>query len=199
MCLEAVRQAKDGLQRKQAEAAFEEFLHPRSQTQFGNEGGFGNDGDTAEAQSQQPCGDYDRLRTLAAQKRWKTGDTVRSLPFLEVFASPTRIQQTTHDDLPLDFSFRQVTRIDRCTTCHLGIDRPDYDKNILIGLRVSDERLQANLDTFRQLLAMLPAGKRGSFDLDELPQEVPTVAGSILTDSRCRRIRLASSARPLRG
>src|SRR6266481_7003592 len=72
--------------------------------------------------------DFDRFAKLAYQKQWKFGDTFRTLPVLDAFSSPVRIQQYTLGDLPIDYNFKFVTRYDRCTTCHLGFDRPTYSK-----------------------------------------------------------------------
>jgi mono/diheme cytochrome c family protein len=78
--------------------------------------------------------DFERFAKLAVQKRWKPGDTFRKLPVIDAFASPTRIEQFTLTDLPIDYNFKHVTRFDRCTTCHLGIDRPSFDKQALEAL-----------------------------------------------------------------
>jgi mono/diheme cytochrome c family protein len=101
----------------------------------------------AEDDLKQKTADFERFAKLATQKRWKAGDTFRKLPVIDAFASPTRIQQFTLADLPIDYNFKQVTRYDRCTTCHLGIDRPAFDKNALEGLtqdpsKEEDERLK---------------------------------------------------------
>src|SRR5262249_11608917 len=62
---------------------------------------------------------FDRFAKVTAQKRWTFGDTFRALPVLDAFASPTRINQYTLADLPIDYGgFKDVTRYDRCTTCH---------------------------------------------------------------------------------
>jgi len=78
--------------------------------------------------------DFDRFAKLAHQKQWKIGDTFRSLPVLDAFSSPVKIQQYTLSDLPIDYNFKYVTRYDRCTTCHLGFDRPPYSKGELRAL-----------------------------------------------------------------
>ena len=67
---------------------------------------------------------FDRFVKLAAQKQWRLGDRFRQLPVLDAFASPIKIQQYTLDELPIDYSFKFVTRYDRCTTCHLGMEKP---------------------------------------------------------------------------
>ena len=38
------------------------------------------------------------------------------------------------DTLPIDYNFKYVTRYDRCTTCHQGIDRPAYSKEAISDL-----------------------------------------------------------------
>ena len=56
------------------------------------------------------------------------GDAFRKLPVLDAFSSPTRSSSITLNDLPIDYNFKYVTRYDRCTTCHLGIDRRAFTK-----------------------------------------------------------------------
>lgn len=97
--------------------------------------------------------DFNRFVKLTAQLRWKTGDWFRSLPVIDAFASPTRIQQYTLVDLPIDYSFKYVTRYDRCTTCHRGIDRPAFDKGALEALtQEPSKEEQDRLDIARQML-----------------------------------------------
>ncbi len=42
-------------------------------------------------------------------------------------APPVKIQQITLPELKINYNFKDVPRFDRCTTCHLGIDRVGYD------------------------------------------------------------------------
>src|SRR5207244_2705654 len=62
--------------------------------------------------------EFDRFHKLAEQKRWKTGDWIRTLPIIEAFSPPTKIQQFTLEEYPINYNFKYVTRYDRCTTCH---------------------------------------------------------------------------------
>src|SRR5262249_30565320 len=57
-------------------------------------------------------------------------------------------------DLPIDYNFKYVTRYDRCTTCHLGADRPSYAKPNLraLGQEPSDQ-LMAWLDNESERIA----------------------------------------------
>ncbi len=45
-------------------------------------------------------------------------------PIIDALDRPLAIEQIYLPDLTLDFHVRRVPRIDRCTTCHLGIDEP---------------------------------------------------------------------------
>jgi cbb3-type cytochrome oxidase cytochrome c subunit len=96
--------------------------------------------------------EFDRFRKNAELKQWKWGDTVRAWPILDAFASPTRIQQFTLEELPIDYYFRRVPRFDRCTTCHLGIDRSAYTKLRLASLGEVAPEQRDKLDTARQVL-----------------------------------------------
>ncbi|MGL4552803.1 MAG: c-type cytochrome, partial [Gemmataceae bacterium] len=118
---------------------------------------------------------FDRYAKLAAQKSWGVGDTVRALPILDGFASPTKINQIYLPDLTIDYGgFRDVPRYDRCTTCHLGIDRATFDKAMLGKLGDDDEskRLTAKLQSAKdQLDKRVAAGEKLGYSTSELPGE----------------------------
>ena len=84
--------------------------------------------------------DFDRFAKLAEQKKWGVGDRFRSLPILDAFASPIRIQQYTLNDLPINYSFKFVTRYDRCTTCHMGIDKAGLHPAGARSARAAEDR-----------------------------------------------------------
>lgn len=117
---------------------------------------------------------FDRVAKNAAQKRWKAGDLIRSLPVIDGFASPYRIHQYTLNDLPIDYNFKQVTRYDRCVTCHQGIERGTYTKEALRDLAKIPAGLNDKLKTARayylkprqQLLA--GTGEKLGYDPSEL-------------------------------
>ncbi len=71
--------------------------------------------------------EVNRLQQALESRQWGWDEMVRSWPILDAFASPVRIEQTAHDDLPLDFNFAPVPRFDRCVTCHKGIDSVQAD------------------------------------------------------------------------
>jgi cbb3-type cytochrome oxidase cytochrome c subunit len=131
--------------------------------------------DEAEKELKALTDEFDRFAKLAVQKQWKVGDRIRGLPVLDAFASPTKIDQITLTDLPIDYSFKYVTRFDRCTTCHLGIDKPTYDRETLRGLRDKvperdEQRLANAIDLFRQRQETL-GSKAVTFDFKDLRLE----------------------------
>jgi cytochrome c2 len=136
----------------------------------------------AEANLKKIAGDFDRFAKAAAQKKWKLGDTIRSLPVLDAFASPIRIQQFTLAEYPIDYSFKYVTRYDRCTTCHLGIDQPTFQKDVLRRLAEAPEGLQDKLDDAHKMIAEQHSdGFNVGFDPSDLPRRVRTTE---LTDAQ---------------
>ena len=54
----------------------------------------------------------------------------RGLPILDYMAPPTKIQQISLPELTINYNFKDVPRYDRCTTCHLGIDRPAFATDV---------------------------------------------------------------------
>lgn len=129
-------------------------------------------------------GEFDRFAKAAALKRWKIGDAVRNLPVIDGFAAPIKIQQYTLSEYPIDYSFKYVTRYDRCTTCHLGMETPAFDKGALAKLTPDNmpEGLQAKLDeTIKLFKERKAAGEELGFDIGDLPSKVPTLK---LTESQ---------------
>ena len=122
-------------------------------------------------------GVFDRFAKATAQKKWKFSDTIRALPILDGFASPEKIQQITLPDLTIDYGgFRDVPRYDRCTTCHLGIDRGIFDKASLAALGNAPEGLQNKLDQARKILEeRQKSGESLGYDPSELPKSPATL------------------------
>ncbi len=63
-----------------------------------------------------------RLREL----RPSLVNIIRDLPLLDFMVPYFQIRQIYLNDLYYDLNFRLVERADRCTTCHLAIDRADF-------------------------------------------------------------------------
>ncbi len=59
-----------------------------------------------------------------ASFRW---EGFREAPFLPPLAPVLKIQQTVLPDLTQDYNFARVPRVDRCVSCHMGIDKVRVD------------------------------------------------------------------------
>jgi mono/diheme cytochrome c family protein len=130
----------------------------------------------AEDDLKRATGAFDRFAKATAQKGWKVGDTIRALPILDSFQSPTKPNQIVLNDLTIDYSFKQVPRFDRCTSCHLGIDRAMFEKASVAALTQPPGELQTSLRRAKRLL--LERQRKGEdlgFDPNDLPSEMPTV------------------------
>lgn len=124
--------------------------------------------------------DFDRIVKNAEQKRWKWyNEGVRNLPILDAFKAPTPIEQFTLDDLPIDYSFKRVTRYDRCMTCHKGIDSPSYSRQTLASLdNVTEEqadKLQKARDMIKSRRQLL-AGTKDELPYTENSLQLTTIA-----------------------
>jgi cbb3-type cytochrome oxidase cytochrome c subunit len=128
----------------------------------------------ADASEKAVTKEFDRFAKLAAQKAWNVGDTFRALPILDGFESPTKIRQIWLPELTIDYSFKEVPRYDRCTSCHLGIDRPAMQAEALAKLSDAKEnrRLGGKLAAARTMLEKRQAaGEDLGFDPADLPGE----------------------------
>ena len=80
-----------------------------------------------ELQAQKALADHHKTlatlqRALSSQQPG-LGKRLLRLPLIDAFGRPLAIQQIWLPDLTINYSFRQVARFDRCTTCHQAIDK----------------------------------------------------------------------------
>jgi mono/diheme cytochrome c family protein len=124
----------------------------------------------AEDELKKTAGAFERFGKLAAQKRWGPGDTFRALPILDAFESPTKVKQIWLPELTIDYSFKEVPRFDRCTSCHLGIDRAAFSRDALTKLGDDEEsrRLTGKVAQAQEILE-----KRNPKDLGFDPSDLP--------------------------
>ena len=109
---------------------------------------------------------FDRFAKLTVQKKWGFGDAFRALPILDAFESPTKIKQIVLADLPIEYgSFKYVTRYDRCTSCHLAVDRAGFDRTTLTKLTRTEQEAHD---------AMKEAATSASNDIAALAAAAPT-------------------------
>src|SRR5207244_4404392 len=87
------------------------------------------------------------------------------------------IQQITLKDLPEDRGgFTYATRFDRCTTCHLGIERGNFDKESIRALNSVPEGLQAKLKQAKAFIKeRVDAGESLDYDPSDLPRTARTL------------------------
>ncbi len=118
---------------------------------------------------------FDRFAKATIKTGWKFGDTFRALPILDAFESPTKIKQVWLPDLTIEYgSFKEVPRFDRCVSCHLGIDRANYDPKTLRDLWAPEAHaeLVAKLkDAEKILRERQKEGENLGFDVNDLPSE----------------------------
>ena len=55
------------------------------------------------------------------------GDIVRDLPIIDFLDPYYKVNQLVVNDVKYDVNFASVPSVDRCTSCHLGIDNPDFE------------------------------------------------------------------------
>ena len=120
----------------------------------------------AEDAEKKVAANFDRYAKLTVQKKWGLGDAFRALPILDAFESPTKIKQIVLSDLPIEYgSFKYVTRYDRCTSCHLAIERGGFDRTTLTKLTRTQEEARE---------AMKQAAMSASNDIAALAAAAPT-------------------------
>ena len=72
---------------------------------------------------------YNRLRTqVSALAPSAVKDYFRNAPLLDFMAPTIKVNQIILPNVLDDVNFTKVPKMDRCTTCHLAIDRVGYEK-----------------------------------------------------------------------
>ena len=91
---------------------------------------------------------------------------VLDLPLVDALSRPVSIRQTWLPDLTLDYHFCRVARFDRCTTCHLGMERSEPACQGLQTLQLELPQPAAATDEPRTLQDRLglELASRGIFD-----------------------------------
>ncbi len=68
-----------------------------------------------------------RLEKRAERSQPSLAKDVLNAPMLDFVAPTLRVQQIVLDNLQDDYHFAKVQKVDRCTTCHLGIDQKGFE------------------------------------------------------------------------
>ncbi|MBI4431122.1 MAG: c-type cytochrome [Candidatus Omnitrophica bacterium] len=75
--------------------------------------------------------DLDQIRKNLDSLKPSFSKAILNAPMLDFIRPSLKIQQIVVDDLHDDYHFARVPKVDRCTTCHLAIDKPKgYDKEV---------------------------------------------------------------------
>ncbi len=82
----------------------------------------------AEALQKQLYADRDRLQARLASIQPGFVSFARNLPVLDMLNPSLKVQQIMPANLFDDVIFSPTPKVDRCTTCHLGIDKKGYEK-----------------------------------------------------------------------
>lgn len=56
----------------------------------------------------------------------RIGDIIRDFPIIDFMDPYYKVKQIVVPDVKYDVNFASVSTVDRCTSCHLGIDNPDF-------------------------------------------------------------------------
>lgn len=73
-------------------------------------------------------GKLDLLEMAKKQTEMNPVFALRNAPFLDFLDPTIKIQQIVLNNITDDRYFRQVYKVDRCTTCHTFIDKPGFEK-----------------------------------------------------------------------
>ncbi len=69
-----------------------------------------------------------KIQLLAAAVEKKKGySPLREIPLLDFLAPPTRVEQVVLENLVDNYEFATPRRVDRCGTCHIGINRLGFE------------------------------------------------------------------------
>ena len=68
-----------------------------------------------------------RLEKSAKKLQPSLAKDILNAPMLDFIAPSLQIQQVVLEDLQDDYHFAKVQKVDRCTTCHLGIDQKGFE------------------------------------------------------------------------
>lgn len=71
--------------------------------------------------------EVDRTRRRLSQVRPSLIKDLLDAPMLDFLKPTLQIQQVVLEDLYDDYHFTKVQKVDRCTTCHLGIDQKGFE------------------------------------------------------------------------
>ncbi|MDE2998214.1 MAG: c-type cytochrome [Gemmatimonadota bacterium] len=90
--------------------------------------------------------DEDNLRRKLSGLVPSFPNVFRNLPMVDFIDPSIKVRQVVLSDLRNELNFTRVPRVDRCTTCHVNIDRPGYELDPETGW-FRDETLSTYMET----------------------------------------------------
>jgi len=81
----------------------------------------------AEKELKNLVGDKERMLTALAVTEKNPIWAMRNAPFIDYLDPTIKIRQYVISNVTNDMYFQQIPKIDRCTTCHVFIDKPGYE------------------------------------------------------------------------
>ncbi|NJN14321.1 MAG: helix-turn-helix transcriptional regulator, partial [Planctomycetes bacterium] len=71
---------------------------------------------------------FKKIQLLAAAVEKKKGySPLREIPLLDFLAPPTRVEQVVLENLVDNYEFATPKKVDRCGTCHIGVNRLGFE------------------------------------------------------------------------
>jgi cytochrome c2 len=70
--------------------------------------------------------ELEEKRARFGQEKPSEANTIRDLPMADFFAPRYKVKQVVLGDVKDQLNFARVDKVDRCMTCHVGIDNPKY-------------------------------------------------------------------------
>ena len=137
--------------------------------------------------------DYTRLQTrLNTLNPGADRDSFRNAPVFDFMNPSERINQVILTNLYNDQPFKAIPRVDRCTTCHLGIDQKAYQD------APQPFKTHPNLDLYLSFRLAASDGNVRLHDLprrsrsrDEFPECRPHAAQRRTAEGMAEEVRLA--------
>jgi cbb3-type cytochrome oxidase cytochrome c subunit len=100
------------------------------------------------------------------QVRPSPPNTIRNLPGLDFFDPNYKVKQVILGDVKDQLNFARIDKVDRCQTCHVGIENSTYEVIVEPALEETDEHRVTFKDEFLRLFV---AHARGKIDPSKCP------------------------------
>ncbi len=91
-------------------------------------GGFGQGVKDAQKEIDKLLEEQTRLQKSVTNLQPSRVKDVLNAPMLDFIAPSLQVKQIVLEDLQDDYHFTKVQKVDRCTTCHLGIDQKGFEE-----------------------------------------------------------------------